>query len=189
MHWRWPNQQRWLYLIISSILEIPIWVLRSDIAIFSHNLAEQIHLTIVLSFLTSQWMSSTLTTQVSLASTLTTQVSLAYSRTLWIQALYARPLTFSKMPLFVSTGSKMHKFFQAALTLSAVASKQLPDQWNHLLLQTYHFRLSLLDCLGRLSWCCWYRHYTWKMDLPLTFLWFWSISCEPSGYSFGRRSS
>ena len=42
------------------------------------------------------------------------------------------------MPLFVSTGRKMCKFLQAALTLSAVASKQLPDQWNHLLLQSYH---------------------------------------------------
>ena len=97
MRWRWPNQRRRLYLITPSILEIPIRVLRSDIVIFSHNLTGQIHLTIVLSFLISQWMSSTLTAQ----------ILLAYSRTLRIQALYACPLTFSEMPLFVSTGSKL----------------------------------------------------------------------------------
>ena len=45
-HWRWPNQRRRLYLITSSMLEIPIRVFRSDIDIFSHNLTEQIHLTI-----------------------------------------------------------------------------------------------------------------------------------------------
>ena len=41
-----------LYLITSSILEIPIPVLRSGI--FSHNLTEQIYLTIALSFLISR---------------------------------------------------------------------------------------------------------------------------------------
>ena len=30
---------------------------------------------------------------------------------------------------------------------------------------------------------------TWKMDLTLTFLWVFSISCEPFGECFGRRSS
>ena len=150
MRWRWSNQRKRLYLIISPILEIPLRGLRSDIGIFSHNLAEQIHLTIALSFLTSRWMSTTLTAQ----------VSLAYSRTLRIQALYTCPLTFSEMPLFVSTGSKLWKFFQAALTVSVVASKQ-PRDWNHLnngrslLLQTYHFQVSLLDHLGKLWWCCW----------------------------------
>ena len=117
MRWRWPNQRRRLYLITPSILEIPVWVLRSDIVIFSHNLTGQIYLTIALSFLTSRWMSSTLTAQ----------ILLACSRTLRIQALYACPLTFSEMPLFVSTESKLWKFFQVALTLSVVASKQLPD--------------------------------------------------------------
>ena len=81
MRWRWPNQRRRLYLITSWILEIPMQVLRSGIGIFSYNLAEQIHLTIALSFLTSRWMSFTLTDK----------VSLAYSRTLRIQALYTCP--------------------------------------------------------------------------------------------------
>ena len=117
MRWRWPNQRKWLYLITSSKLEIPIGVLRSDIGIFSHNVTEKIHLTVALSLLKSRWISSTLMTY----------VSLAHSRTLRIQVYYACRLTFSKMPLFVSTGSKLWKFFQAALTLSVAASKQLPD--------------------------------------------------------------
>ena len=109
-----------------------------------------------------------------------TQVLLAYSRTLQIQALYACPLTFSEMPLFLSTGSKLWKFFQAALTLFLLQNSYLIDQWNQLnkrrSLQTYHFRLSFLDHFGKLPSCCQYRHYTGKMDLPLTFLWFSSIS-------------
>ena len=82
-----------------------------------------------------------------------------------------------------------------SLSLLLLRNSYLTDWWNHLnnrrsvLLQTYHFQLSLLNPVGKLSCCCWYRHYTWKMDLPLTFLWFLSISCEPSGYSFGRRLS
>ena len=68
-------------------------------------------------FPTSQWMSSNLTTE----------FSPAYTRTLQMQALNACPLNFSEMPLFVSTRSKLWKFFQVALTLSVVASKQLLD--------------------------------------------------------------
>ena len=85
--------------------------------------------------------------------------------------------------------------WDATICLLLFQNSYPTDRWNHLingrslLLQTYHFWLPLLDHLGKLWWCCWYRHYTWKMDLPLTFLWFLSISCEPSGYSFGRRLS
>ena len=81
------------------------------------------------------------------------------------------------------------------LCLLLLQSSCLTDRWNYLnngrslLLQAYHFRLSLLDHLGKLWWCWWYRHYTWEMDLLLTFLWFSSLSCEPGGYSFGRGLS
>ena len=60
------------------------------------------------------------------------------------------------------------------------AASCLTNQWNHLnnrrslLLQTHHFRLSLLDHLGKLPWCCWYRQYTWKKDLPLITFDFWA---------------
>ena len=139
-------------------------------------------------FVASQWISSTLTAQ----------VSLAYSRTLQIQALYACPLLFSEMPIFLSTGSKLRKFFQGALTVcccfkaaTCLTNGRLLGQWNHLnnrrSLQTYHFQLSFLDHLRIFSWYSQYRHYTGKMDLPLTSLWSLSISCELSGYSFGRR--
>ena len=79
-----------------------------------------------------------------------------------------------------------------SLCLLLLQSGCLTDRWNHLndgrslLLQAYYFRLSLLDHSGKLWWCWWYRHYTWEIDLVLTFLWFSSISCGPSGYSFGR---
>ena len=103
------------------------------------------------------------------------------------------PLVFSEMPLFVSTGSELGKLFQAPLTLSIFVSKQLTDRWNHLNKgRSLYYKLiisNLLDHLGKLSWCRWYRHYTSKIDLPLTFLWFSSISCKPSGYSFGKRLS
>ena len=97
--------------------------------------------------------------------------------------------------LIVSTAS-CGKFFKAALTLSMLQNSFLIDQWNHLncgwsLLsnfQTYHFWLSLLYHLEKL-WCSWHRHYIWKMNLPLTFLWFSSISCKPSGCSFSKRLS
>ena len=60
-----------------------------------------------------------------------------------------------------------------SLCLLWLQNSFLTDWWNHLnnersqQLQTYHFQLSLLDHLEKL-WCCFqYRHYTWKMDLPL----------------------
>ena len=73
-----------------------------------------------------------------------------------------------------------------SLCLLLLQNSYLTDLWNHLnngrrlLLQTFHFRLSLVNHLGKLSWCCWHSYHTWKIDLPLTFLWFSSISCEPS---------
>ena len=139
-------------------------------------------------FVTSQWISSTLTAQ----------VSLAYSRTLQIQGLYAYPLLFSEMPIFLSTGSKLeilpgcsHSVCCCFKTATCLTNGRLLGQWNHLKnkrsLQTYDFQLSFLDHLRIFSWYSQYRHYTGKMDLPLTSLWSLSISCELSGYSFGRR--
>ena len=78
--------------------------------------------------------------------------------------------------------------------LLLLRNSYVTDWRNHLnngrslLLQTFLFWLALLDHLRKL-WCSCYRHYTWKMDLPLTFFWFSSISCEPSGYSYGRTLS
>ena len=155
------------------ILEIPIQVLRSDICISSHNLMKQIHLTIALSVSDKSvnviYFNGPRFTSIQQNTTNTGIVCMSPN--------FQRDSTicqYWKQTVEILLGHSH--------CLPLLQNSYLNDWWNHLyngkslLLQTYHFKLSIMDYLWKLYWFCWYRDYPWKMDLPLTFPWFSSIS-------------